>query len=568
MKSWTARSMVNGRWSMDKPRTSSSPSTLDQKPSTHRRRGTTLSEVLVSTLVMSIGVVALATLFPISVLRSIQASQLTNAAVLRYNAESQLRTVPEIINIGTEWQPSTMYQVNDTVVPSATTRARFPVSAVYVCTAVAGGGMSGATEPGWVTQEGQPTTDNEVTWTTVLLRNYVVDPLGFELVDPADLDYGFRGTGRTGAREHFGNIWNGTANNPFVLTGNRTINRFPAFGFYKPNPPPKNAALDILNEFNAATLSILPDSWTLHAEATDLAYTAGNTNILLGGVDGNQLGDSVRFATPDLVPDRIVIFDDTLRRSHTFPVIGVTANAAGAVVDWSGFALPTGFTPAKARVESLERRYSYMLSVRQRRSYSYVDVVVFFRRKYAIRNEQVYSCVFRKIDRGLDGAPGVSGVNDNGPGGPTDEPAELGYAGSDDQPRNFCIVQYHSSDPEPPFFKKGSYVCDAHNLRWYRVIDVTEDVLPPFTIANVTPTGYEVDPIGTNQATNTANDRFVRLTLDQPVTEDSPMDSTLTPVQIQSGAVVTTGGTIGGAILMPGVVDVFPLRPRSTWEEQ
>ena len=41
---------------------------------------------------MSIGVIALATLFPISVLRSIQASQLTNATNLRYNAEARIRT--------------------------------------------------------------------------------------------------------------------------------------------------------------------------------------------------------------------------------------------------------------------------------------------------------------------------------------------------------------------------------------------------------------------------------------------------------------------------------------------
>ena len=48
----------------------------------HPSSGSTLSEVLISLLVMSIGVVSLATLFPVSVLRSIQATQLTNAANL------------------------------------------------------------------------------------------------------------------------------------------------------------------------------------------------------------------------------------------------------------------------------------------------------------------------------------------------------------------------------------------------------------------------------------------------------------------------------------------------------
>ncbi len=54
------------------------------------RRGVTLSEVLVSTFVMSIGVVSVATLFPISMLRSVQATQATNATLLRQNAAALL----------------------------------------------------------------------------------------------------------------------------------------------------------------------------------------------------------------------------------------------------------------------------------------------------------------------------------------------------------------------------------------------------------------------------------------------------------------------------------------------
>ena len=50
--------------------------------------GVTLSEVLVSMLIMSVGVVSLATLFPISVLRTAQATQLTHSVFLRNNAEA------------------------------------------------------------------------------------------------------------------------------------------------------------------------------------------------------------------------------------------------------------------------------------------------------------------------------------------------------------------------------------------------------------------------------------------------------------------------------------------------
>lgn len=62
------------------------------------RTGVTLSEVLISMLIMSIGVVSLATLFPISVLRSIQASQLTNATLLAKNTRARLTFDASLFN--------------------------------------------------------------------------------------------------------------------------------------------------------------------------------------------------------------------------------------------------------------------------------------------------------------------------------------------------------------------------------------------------------------------------------------------------------------------------------------
>src|SRR4051812_35270128 len=50
-----------------------------------RRGGTTLIEVLMSLLVMAIGIVGVATLFPISVLRSADATRHTSAAALFYS---------------------------------------------------------------------------------------------------------------------------------------------------------------------------------------------------------------------------------------------------------------------------------------------------------------------------------------------------------------------------------------------------------------------------------------------------------------------------------------------------
>ena len=61
------------------------------------RTGVTLMEVLMSVMIMSIGVVSLASLFPISILRGVQATKLTNATVLRYNAEALIDAIPQAL---------------------------------------------------------------------------------------------------------------------------------------------------------------------------------------------------------------------------------------------------------------------------------------------------------------------------------------------------------------------------------------------------------------------------------------------------------------------------------------
>ena len=61
------------------------------------RSGVTLTEVLMSLMIMSIGISSVAVLFPISVLRSVQATQLTNAAILKRNAQSLLDMRQELI---------------------------------------------------------------------------------------------------------------------------------------------------------------------------------------------------------------------------------------------------------------------------------------------------------------------------------------------------------------------------------------------------------------------------------------------------------------------------------------
>ncbi len=61
------------------------------------RQGVTLTEVLMSLMIMAIGVTSVMTLFPIATLRSAQATRLTNSALLKYNVEALLESRPGLI---------------------------------------------------------------------------------------------------------------------------------------------------------------------------------------------------------------------------------------------------------------------------------------------------------------------------------------------------------------------------------------------------------------------------------------------------------------------------------------
>ncbi len=66
--------------------------------SANPRLGVSLIEVLVSVMIMSIGVALLSTLLPISILRTAQATQLTQSVFLRNNAEALIEANPNILN--------------------------------------------------------------------------------------------------------------------------------------------------------------------------------------------------------------------------------------------------------------------------------------------------------------------------------------------------------------------------------------------------------------------------------------------------------------------------------------
>jgi type II secretory pathway pseudopilin PulG len=143
------------------------------------RSGATLTEVLMSLLIMSIGIVSVITMFPLAVLRSIQATQLTNSRLLKQNVQQAFRTqyyspdrplLPapstgaafrfDLMNQSTfpraggprtqfrgEWQPNTSYLTGEIIVPTRKAGGTAPSPNLwFVCQ---GGGVSGEIEPRW-----------------------------------------------------------------------------------------------------------------------------------------------------------------------------------------------------------------------------------------------------------------------------------------------------------------------------------------------------------------------------------------------------------------------------------
>lgn len=367
-----------------------------QRPSlqqTSNRSGVSLAEVLVSMLIMSIGVVSVASLFPIAVLRTAQATQLTHAVFLRHNAQAWLESNQGLLSNQPQCIP-------------------FP---------------------------------NGVNANTDVFA--VVDPLGALMPNT-----GLNATNFAG-----------------LANVRRTTSGFTSVA-------------------NARQVMSLPDSWSMVFE--DVVVSAAplqvTTNRATSGI------------TPNSLNYRVVLTDVTGK----YAVIKVLTGVAGKTLSW-GSALPAGFTPTKARVEVQDLRYTYMLTVQKNPTslasatnlsninwVADVDVAVFFNRSFKASEETVNPLTYPVIvntaastaspgsvfpafnGNGFDGAPGVSGVDDDGDG-TVDNASEMGFLGSDD--RRTVTVPFAKSQP---YLRKGSFMLEGNLLEWYRIVDFNTTMVP------------------------------------------------------------------------------------------
>jgi Tfp pilus assembly protein PilV len=374
--------------------------------------GLTLVEVLMSLMVTGIGLLGVIALLPLAFVRAVQATNLTNGTILRYNAEGLLTPDPRFL---LRWQPNWAYQAGDIVLVPAVTP---PVQ--FACTTAGTSGSYPLPTASWNGTVGQTTTDNTVVWTAQANppARYVIDPIG----------------------------WNALGATLQGALGNN--------GAATPAPDP-NAILRYNGEVTSAVAAVLqaslPDSWTELARAPLSPAATTTTSVTLMNVDLSAMQytavpQTLAAATPPYTISRVVLIDATGKFSQTRIITGFTAPAT---ISWSANdPLTGGFTPASARVETREGRYSWLLTVIPSTStiFANIEVTVFFNRAPTSLDEQVFQ----------EQTPNADGVT---------TPFHFAY-----------------TPGKKPFVKKGSFLFDCYYGRWYRVVNVLNDTGSAFDI--------------------------------------------------------------------------------------
>jgi hypothetical protein len=395
-------------------------------PTPNSRPGLTLVEVLMSLMVTGIGILGVVSLLPLAFVRAVQATNLTNGTILRYDAESMIDISPRLL---LRWQAQQAYSSATTNYTTSEGGAAGDLiinpnspNIGFLCTA---SGTSGSLAPTWNTTLGLTTIDGSVTWKTVALPQSPTVPIPFPptqfVVDPLG--------------------WYAMSGTPIqTILGNTS----PAAAY--PNALPRFSG-QLPNSVSSVMQTYLPDSWVEQARSPVTSFTVGTPGTpgtpgtaTLSNVDLSNVAVSTEgplsTATSPYVISRVVLIDATGKNSQTRIVTGV--NAATTTVSWNGNDPLTGnFTPVMARVETQEPRYTWLLTVMPSSGggSSNVEVTVFFNRTLTPTDEQAYS------------ATGADGVQ---------TPFTVTYSG------------------QKPFAKKGGFLFDCVFGRWYHIVNVVD----------------------------------------------------------------------------------------------
>ncbi|MCA9074135.1 MAG: hypothetical protein KDA93_03810 [Planctomycetaceae bacterium] len=290
-----------------------------------RRGGASLIEVMMATLIMGVGVLSVMALFPIAYLRSIQASQLTNAVLLKEQAE----IVVDNFDL-----------VSDVYIP-------------------------------------QPANGD--------INSCIIDPLG--VFDNLGDSYGAVSpqtySPTTGAPSYFQLITGGTPPDtlprPLRRLGFQGANRYNTDGYESLTPDlfPLGTREEVLDAVG------LVDRWETVFTANPITNT--NTTVTF---DPNQIDlgdlDDLETQRTNGVDLRVILVDITGKRSDVrFPTAFNQAPAANGI-GWTVNLSPDMGAIAECRVEVPDRRFTWMLTVRKtgqvNQSTTEIDCVVYHNR--------------------------------------------------------------------------------------------------------------------------------------------------------------------------------------------
>lgn len=419
--------------------------------STSERHGVTLIEVLMSLMIMSIGVSAVMVLFPISVLRSVQATQLTNAAILKYAAEAIVQMQPQLV-----FDPDGDGNLDEHIVNKVESRYIVDPSGYFALTS------SGATY----------STDPTLSIPNNAGMRGLADWVG-------NLD-----TNGDGAPEAFLAL-------PRYDGGIRSSTRSGTYpnGFRPAGGNPEEArALALLG----STLSKLGDGWSSQLDTLPVEFvfadgSTGTTAAAGSMIVGLRLDADADLSnistvknivpvvgTTQLIPDpeicRIVVFTPDESFSVALPLLDVndgskialwSEDVLGIDLNMNGILDPR-YLPAEF-VNSLTGNYEVGKVVLQ------------------IAKTQDYNWLLT-VRRGSDGqARGVDVVITYNKGITPDDERLFSasfVAGSFVLPILKTSGLKSDGEPSEPLLKKSGYVLDVENARWYRVANYQESPDP------------------------------------------------------------------------------------------
>ncbi|MCA8993565.1 MAG: hypothetical protein KDA88_16370 [Planctomycetaceae bacterium] len=489
-------------------------SSLNRK--SNGRSGASLTEVLIAILILSIGVSSVFALFPISILSSIKATQLTNAKLMQGNVEQYLRTNPGYLTVntasgvaqGNAWQARWTYNTNDVVVPtpkngsyrSEPFRAYRAIALQWLDSNPAGvtvvpAGPSGLKEPNWSLQSfgpyrvamgaivrtgigGGDFQNNVVAWepvdnpvwantlnpTILPYNSWVVDPLGAATFGPvgdqtllgnAWGEFGCYSTDVTGAvPDSSGTI--GVSVSELGLSGSGPLaGSIPS---WTRGLPRVNAGIPtdtIAGVDSAYSVAAHPDAWSESTRVIGISDSSLPANVIqLEPTSGLFVGN--RFI-------RVVIRNSDGTRSVTRGGTPVSFNNNQLTF---GEAIPAVIRNdlGEVSVEEFDSRYTWIATINNSiPNNPTIKMVVLFKRKFLPGEEHVYRAVF---------------ANDpvNGPYTPTDTVLLNGWTGP---PQNDQIyISWGANEPRP-FIQEGKYVMrarpDGPGVEWYEIVSSTID---------------------------------------------------------------------------------------------